>query len=157
MADTTPDEDSPFLTKDQEEQIVAAIKRAELKTSGEIRVHIEHTCKQEALERAKVVFHELDMDETEQQNGVLVYVASEDHKVAVFGGEGINDKVGQGFWDDVLALMIEHFKQDQFEVGIEKAVDRIGEKLVEYFPYQRDDVNELSNDISYKQNRDSDA
>lgn len=143
-----------FLTEEQEEQVVDAIQRTEKVTSGEVRVHIEHTCEDDALDRAKELFKEMDMHETELKNGVLVYVASDDHKVAVFGGKGIHEKVGQNFWDDVIKLMISHFKQDEFEAGLVKAVDRIGEKLSSYFPYQKDDVNELPDEISYNPNID---
>lgn len=148
--------DEQFLTKDEEQKVVDAIARAENKTSGEIRVHIENNCeKDDPLERAKAVFKELHMNRTELKIGVLVYVATDDKKVAVFGGQGIHEKVGQSFWDDVIALIIQHFKDQKFQVGLEQAIDRIGEKLKELFPVQEDDINELKDDISYNDNRDS--
>lgn len=143
-----------FLTEKQEEQLIDAINRAERRTSGEIRVHIEHNCEGEALERAARIFHELGMDETRRKNGALIYVATEDHKAAVYAGEGIHSQVEEGFWSDVLEIIISHFKQDAYEEGLEKGVLKIGEKLEELFPYhQKGDVDELSNEISYRQNK----
>lgn len=139
-----------FLTAEQEQQVIEAIKKAENRTSGEIRIHIEESCKREPLERAARIFHELGMDQTELQNGVLIYVASEDHKAAVYAGKGIHEQVEDGFWSDVLNILIEHFKKGEFEEGIEVAVHKVGKKLEELFPYQRGDENELSNEISYR-------
>lgn len=144
-----------FLTEEQEQHVIEAIQKVENQTSGEVRVHIEHNCDREPLERAARIFHELGMDQTELQNGVLIYIASEDHKAAVYAGRGIHKQVEEGFWNDVLNLLIEHFKKDEFEEGIEEAVVKVGNKLEELFPYQRGDVNELSNEISYNENQDS--
>lgn len=142
-----------FLTESQEQQIIKAIEQAERKTSGEIRVHIEHHCKAEPLERAAYIFHELGMDQTKLQNGVLIYVASEDHKAAVYAGKGIYNQVEKHFWNDVLAILINHFKKGEHEQGIEDAVRKAGDKLTELFPFKRTDVDELSNDISYRDNQ----
>ncbi|HEX6981779.1 MAG TPA: TPM domain-containing protein [Balneolaceae bacterium] len=142
-----------FLTEAQERQVIKAIEEAEQQTSGEVRVHIEHYCKGEPLERAAVIFHELGMDQTELQNGVLIYIASEDHKAAVYAGKGIFNQVEKGFWSDVLNVLTEHFKKGEYEEGIEDAVKKAGAKLVEMFPYQKADIDELSNDISYHDNQ----
>lgn len=141
-----------FLTEAEEQKVIDAIARAEKQTSGEIRVHIEHHCKGEPLERAAAVFHDLGMDATEQQNGVLIYIASEDHKAAVFAGKGILNQVEENFWDDVLKILLNHFKKGAYVSGIEKAVHKVGEQLTIMFPYQRGDVNELSDEISYNEN-----
>ncbi|WP_445665762.1 TPM domain-containing protein [Fodinibius sp. AD559] len=143
-----------FLTEDEEEQIVDAINAAEQKTSGEVRVHIEHHCANNALDRADHVFHDLGMDETKLQNGVLIYIATEDHKAAVYAGKGIHREVEDGFWNDVLQILINHFKKEEFEEGIEEAVYKVGNKLEELFPYhQKGDLEELSNDISFHDNK----
>lgn len=139
-----------FLTKNQERTIIQAIKEAETNTSGEVRVHIEDRCKGgDAIKRAIEVFGELGMHQTELRNGVIVYVATRDHKIAVWGDEGIHTKVGQDFWDDVLNTMKKYFQADDYETGLRDAVLMIGQKLKEFFPYQQDDVNELPDDISY--------
>lgn len=143
-----------FLTKKEEEQIIEAINEAEKKTSGEIRVHIEHHCKGDPLERAAHIFHDLGMDETRLKNGVLIYIATEDHKAAVYGGKGIDEEVDDGFWDEVLHILINHFKKEAYEEGIEKAIHTVGDKLEELFPYhQKGELNELSNEISFHYNK----
>ncbi|WP_020402640.1 TPM domain-containing protein [Gracilimonas tropica] len=140
-----------FLTQKQEEHIVDAIRQAEETTSGEIRVHVEKKCKAEnPIDRAKEVFAELKMHETESRNGVIVYVAWKDQKVAIWGDEGIHGKVGQKFWEDEVALMIKYFKEEDYETGLSEVVLQIGQKLKENFPYdKKEDVNELSDQISY--------
>lgn len=143
-----------FLTKDEEQQIVEAINTAEQKTSGEVRVHIEHHCDGDGLDRASYVFHDLGMDETKLQNGVLIYIATKDHKAAIYAGKGIHHKVEDDFWNDVLKILIDHFKKEEYEEGIEEAVHKVGQKLEELFPYhQKGDLDELSNDISFHDNK----
>ncbi|MEP1151352.1 MAG: TPM domain-containing protein [Balneola sp.] len=146
-----------FLNEDQEKTIIRAIREAETSSSGEIRVHIEAKCKRDnPIDRAKEVFAKLNMHKTELRNGTIVYVATEDHKIAIWGDKGIHSKVGQNFWDDELDLITKYFMADDYETGLKEAVLRIGEKLREFFPYQgEDDVNELSDDISYGDNKDA--
>lgn len=130
--------------------MVEAIKQAEKNTSGEIRIHFENHCKKEVLDRASEVFAELKMHKTEQRNGVLVYVALEDKKLAILGDAGLNIKVPENFWDEVKNNTIEKFKQGQICEGVCQAVLQAGQQLKQYFPYQKDDVNELSDEISFK-------
>lgn len=138
-----------FLNKEQEKKVIAAIAEAENNTSAEIRVHIEERCKKDPLEQAAKVFHKLGMSQTELKNGVVIYVATEDKKAAVFGGKGINEHVDDNYWNDVLNIIISHFKEANFAEGLAKAVETVGKKLTEFFPVQAGDVNELSDDISY--------
>ena len=142
-----------LLTKEQEQHIISAIAEAEKQTSGEIRIHVEHHSDREPLVRAARIFHELGMDQTELQNGVLIYIASDDRKAAVYAGKGIHKQVEDHFWNDVLEIILQHFKKGEFEKGIAEAVTKVGNKLKELFPYQRDDVNELSDEISYLNNK----
>jgi len=146
-----------FLNEDQEKTIIRAIREAETSSSGEIRVHLEAKCKKDnPIERAKEVFTELKMHETELRNGTIIYVATEDHKIAIWGDEGIHSKVGQNFWNDELELLTKYFMADDYETGLREAVLRVGEKLREFFPYQgEDDINELSDDISYGDDKDA--
>ena len=138
-----------FFTQAQQQEISHSIERAELNTSGEIRVHLEDTCKTEPLKRAIEVFEKLAMHQTELRNGVLFYLAVKDKKFAVIGDQGINDLVGNDFWDDVKSEMLHHFKLSKFSEGLCKGIEMAGEKLKFHFPYQADDINELSNDISF--------
>ncbi len=138
-----------FFNEEEEKNIIDAITNAEKETSGEIRLHIESKCPKDVFERAKEVFEDLKMHNTRHRNGVLVYIATEDKKMAIFGDEGIHDHVGQSFWDDTMKIMTDHFKSGKFETGVIEVVTQIGHKLKSRFPHQKDDVNELKNDISY--------
>jgi uncharacterized membrane protein len=137
-----------FLSKEEEQEIVEAIRIAEKNTSGEIRVHIEKTTSMDAYDRALEVFHELKMDETELQNGVLIYLAVEDKTFVICGDKGINDVVGADFWDCTRDVMITQFKQNKFKQGLVDGILRAGEQLKKHFPWQEGDTNELSNEIS---------
>ena len=137
-----------FLTKEEEQEIVEAIRVAEKNTSGEIRVHIEKTTSMDAYDRAMEVFHELKMDETELQNGVLIYLAVEDRNFVICGDKGINDVVQDDFWNCTRDIMVTHFKTGNFKQGLVDGIIRAGEQLQNYFPWQEGDTNELSNEIS---------
>lgn len=137
-----------FFSKEQKKQIVDAIQQAENRTSGEVRVHIETTCKTDALDRAVKMFEKLKMHETELRNGTLIYLAVKDKKFAIFGDEGINEIVPENFWQDVRDCMKKEFAGGNFTSGLTSAIELIGRKLKEYFPVAEDDINELSNDIS---------
>ncbi len=138
-----------FLTEQEQRQIVDAIVTAEKGTSAEIRVHIDAVCKGDAIQAALVEFRNLKMDRTAEHNGVLVYVAHESKKCAIIGDSGINNKVEDHFWNDCYELMVTHFKKEEFAEGIAAAILKAGEKLKQFFPYQEDDVNELSDEISF--------
>lgn len=142
-----------FLTEEEEKRIIKAISDAEKFTTGEIRVHIEFKCKKDPLERARKIFHELEMDQTEARNGVVLYIATKDRKVAVFGDEGISSQVEDDFWQDEVNKLIAEFKQENFEKGIESVVGDIGEKLKRFYPSDGTDPNELDNEITFKDNR----
>jgi len=94
-----------LFSPEQKAQIVAAIKEAETQTSGEIQVHIESRCKGSVLDRAAQVFETLKMYQTKDRNGVLVYLAAEDHKFAILGDAGINAVVPANFWESTKDLM----------------------------------------------------
>ena len=137
-----------FLSKAEEQEIVQAIVEAEKNTSGEIRVHIEEHTEKSPLERAQEVFFELKMDETQDRNGVLFYVCVSDKKFAILGDKGINEAVESDFWDCTKDIVIANFKEGNFKKGLVEGILRAGERLKKYFPYQSDDTNELSNEIS---------
>jgi uncharacterized membrane protein len=137
-----------FLTKEEEQEIVEAIRMAEKETSGEIRVHIEKTTSKVHFDRALEVFHELGMDATELKNGVLIYIAVNDHQFVICGDKGINEVVPKDFWDCTKDVMATQFKARNFKQGLIDGITKAGEKLQEYFPYQENDSNELSNEIS---------
>ena len=137
-----------FLTQQEEQAIVEAIKEAENNTSGEIRVHIESTTDLDHYERALAVFDELKMHETEQKNGVLIYLAVADKSFVILGDEGINSIVETGFWDKTKDVMVEQFKKGDFKQGLIDGILSAGNELKKHFPWTADDTNELSNEIS---------
>ena len=141
-----------ILNREEDHKIVEAIKQAELNTSGEIKVHIENYCRGDVEQRSLTVFNKLRLNETKLRNGVLIYLAVKDRKLAILGDEGINKVVEYGFWNDVKDLMLSHFKDGRFTEGLEQGILRCGEKLKTYFPYQTDDINEIPDDISYENN-----
>jgi uncharacterized membrane protein len=140
---------SSFFTKEQQAQILAAVKEAENATSGEIRVHIETSFKGDVLDRAAWVFKKLGMYKTAERNGVLFYLAVQTRKFAIIGDAGINAKVPGGFWDDISALLKRNFSEGKFAEGLSEGILRAGEQLKTNFPYRSDDVNELPDEISF--------
>jgi len=140
---------SKFFTQEQKKQITDAIKDAELNTSGEIRLHVEKRCKINALDRAAYIFDKLKMHKTEKRNGVLFYLAVDDHKFAILGDAGINQVTPENFWDEIKDIVLDYFKEGKYADGLAKGIRMAGEALKEHFPYQTDDVNELSDDISF--------
>lgn len=138
-----------FFTTQEQESIAKAIAEAEKATSGEVRVAIEKHCAGNPLERATQYFAELGMDKTAQHNGVLIYMAYADHKFAIIGDRGINKVVPDDFWETTQVAMKAHFMAGNLAEGIIAGIALAGEKLALFFPYQKDDVNELSNDIIF--------
>lgn len=141
-----------FFSEEEKKQITNAIASAELNTSGEIRLHVEGRCKIDVLDRAAYVFGKLNMHETVQRNGVLFYLAVYDRKFAILGDAGINKLVPANFWDEIKETMLTFFKEGRFADGLSKGILMAGEQLKVNFPYQSDDVNELSDDISFEKN-----
>lgn len=137
------------FTPEQRDQILASIKQAEQRTSGEIRLFIENKCSENALDRAAFIFKELNMHQTNDRNGVLVYLALTSHKFAIIGDAGINSKVPEDFWVTIKTEMQLHFAAGDFVTGLSKGVGMIGEALRKNFPYMKDDKNELPDDIVF--------
>jgi uncharacterized membrane protein len=140
---------SSFFTKEQQALILAAVKEAEENTSGEIRVHIETNCPGDVLDRAAWIFGKLGMHKTAERNGVLFYLAVEDKKFAVIGDGGINAKVHVGFWDDIKEHLRKEFTTGRFTEGLSEGIIMAGQQLKSHFPHKKDDVNELSDEISF--------
>lgn len=141
-----------FFTAAEKKQITDAIAAAELNTSGEIRLHVEGHCKIDVLDRAAYVFRKLNMHETALRNGVLFYLAVYDRKFAILGDAGINQVVPENFWDDVKETMLGFFKDGKIAEGISTGILMAGKHLKANFPHQKNDVNELSDDISFEKN-----
>lgn len=138
-----------FLSAKDEEQIIEAIRTAEKSTSGEIRVHIERSHgKQDIFERAMEVFHILKMDNTKQENGVLIYVAVEDRDFVIYGDRGINNVVPNDFWESTKDAIVAQFKAGNYKQGLIDGILKAGEQLKTHFPWSEETANELPNNIS---------
>ncbi|MCM4163578.1 MULTISPECIES: TPM domain-containing protein [unclassified Arenibacter] len=137
-----------FLTANEELEIVNAIVGAEKNTSGEIRVHIEPTSKKPHFERAQEVFHFLKMDNTKEENGVLIYIAITDKKFVIYGDKGIDRAVPDNFWDNTKTILENHFKKGDFKQGIIEGIYMAGKELETHFPWRHNNTNELSNEVS---------
>jgi uncharacterized membrane protein len=140
-----------FFTVEEKRKVIEAIQQAEQRTSGEVRVFIESRCRYvDAIDRAAELFFHLGMDKTADRNGALVYVAVKDRQAAVFGDEGIHQRVGQKYWEDEVNKMMVCFKQSNLSDGLIQCVTDIGEALYQNFPYNREtDKNELPDDIVF--------
>ncbi len=138
-----------LLSEEQQSIIVDAIRAAEKQTSGEIKVHIEQFCAGDALERAKAVFAQLELHKTQQRRGVLFYLAYTDRKFAILGDKGINDVVPPDFWVSTRNIMQSHFIMSEYAAGFASGIEKAGDVLKKYFPYQSDDINEISDEISF--------
>ena len=138
-----------FFTPEEQQEITRAIRDAELDTSGEIRVHIENSFSGSSLDRAAYIFKKLGMDETKERNGVLIYLAVKNRSFAIIGDSGINAVVPADFWDEIKNSMVENFRQGRYSAGLTEAIRSAGQQLKSHFPRSKQDVNELSDEISY--------
>jgi uncharacterized membrane protein len=141
----------PLFTEKEQQQIVEAVRKAEQRTSGEVRIFIESRCRYvDALDRAAELFFNLKMDQTKDRNAVLLYIAIKDRQLAVLGDEGIHRKVGTEYWNNEVALLLRKFNKENYADGIRDCVMDISEALHRYFPYDRDtDKNELPDNIVF--------
>jgi len=138
-----------FFSKEQKDLIKSAVQEAELNTSGEIRVHIDNRCKEDVMDRAAWWFSKLEMHKTELRNGVLFYLAVKDRKFAILGDTGINAVTPENFWDTIKEKMAGHFAEQDFTGGLREGILMAGGALKVKFPHQKNDVNELSDEISF--------
>ncbi|MCH2226914.1 MAG: TPM domain-containing protein [Candidatus Caenarcaniphilales bacterium] len=139
-----------FLSPTEQDLLAKKIDEIESVTDAELRIHIESYCKVDPMSRAAKVFKDLKMYKTKERNGVLFYIAIEDHKLAVWGDEAIHKDLGQSFWDEEIEILLNHFKKQEFYQGLVKALDNVKAKLEELYPFTGH-KNELSNEISFGQ------
>jgi uncharacterized membrane protein len=137
-----------FLSAADLDAVAAAVTAAEARTAAEIRVHLDHSCPGDPMARAVVIFERLGMHRTDLRAGVLVYVAVTDRKLAVIGDAGIHARVGQAYWDSLVARILSHLRDERPRDGLTDAVGEVGASLAAYFPRRPDDRNELSDRVS---------
>jgi uncharacterized membrane protein len=143
---------STFFTREQQDTIVRAIGEAEHATSGEIHVHVETSCKTSILDEAAWLFRKLGMDKTADRNGVLIYLAIRERSFAIIGDTGINAVVPPGFWDNIRDHIQKRFSENLFAEGLAEGILMAGEQLKEHFPHMKDDINEITDTISFDVN-----
>ena len=136
------------FSQNDKNRILEAIQDAEKQTSGEIRVHADTKCSGDPVQSAIAQFERLKMHETKDRNGVLIYIATRDRKLAIIGDQHINEKVSSDYWETTKNQLIAAFKKGEYVTGITEAIADVGKKLKVHFPYLSDDTDELANDLS---------
>ncbi len=139
------------LSKEEEKEIIEAIRSAEGQTSGEIRVHIQKTLALPVYQEAAKVFLQLGMHKTERRNGVLLFIVPSKRQFAILGDTGINQVVPENFWEDCKNSIHDYFSKGQFCAGICDTLSKIGIKLAHFFPVSNDDINELNDEITFSE------
>lgn len=137
-----------ILTAVELDELARAIADAEAHTSGEIRIHLDAVCSDDAVTRAKAVFERLEMHRTTRRNGVLIYVAVEDRKFAVIGDEAVHTRVGQAYWEGLARTLGSELAAGRARDGLFAAVQDVGHVLRVHFPRDRDDRDELRDEVS---------
>ncbi len=138
-----------FFSEAEKQRLVNAIQAAEKQTSGEIRVHLQQKCKLDPELEARQVFEKLGMTKTREKNGILFFLSTEDHRLAILGDRGIDQKVKSNFWDNTRDEMLILLSQSKYCEALELGISHCGEKLKEFFPFHPDDKDELPNDLSF--------
>ena len=140
-----------FFSAEEQQLIIEAIRNAERRTSGEVRVFVESKCSyMDAIDRASELFIRLEMQKTNDRNAVLLYVAMKDRQLAIFGDEGIHKKVGNEYWNNEVRKMLTNFNRENYATGISEVVKDIGEALTKHFPFNNEtDKNELPDDLVF--------
>jgi len=150
MTDTRSNNSKKFLTKQELTRVTAKIAGAELMTSAEIKVVILRRCWTDLRRKAKKIFKKYSLDKTAEHNCVLIVLVTTNHEFLIYGDEGIHAKVGQHFWDDVRNAMTEKFRKNEFGEGLCVGIHLVGQKLAPLFPYQENDVDEISNEVVFE-------
>ena len=139
-----------FLFPEEKQQIEEAVYAAEKKTSAEIKVAIARYCWGDIERKAIKIFAKHELHKTELHNCVLILLVLANREFVIFGDKGIHEKAGQELWDDVKERMVEFFKEDRFGDGLAAGVEEVGKKLIEFFPYEEGDRNEIDNEVLYE-------
>ena len=128
-------------------RIERAIAAAERKTSGEIRVVVHRGMVDDAVSAAAAEFHRLQMHRTRNRNAVLLYIAPDARRFAIYGDRGVHEKCGDVFWRSVALALEADFRHGAFTAGLEKAIAAASDLLATHFPWQPGDINELPDDF----------
>ncbi len=138
----------PFFSKEDEGQIVEAIRTAERLTTGEIQVHLRKKCSRDPKIEAQRLFKKLRLDRTKEKNAVLLFIALESHQLVIVGDSGIHQRVRPYFWDQTRDLMLGFFKKNEIKKGLLAGIWSVGEQLQLYFPAKLGDTNQLPDTVT---------
>ena len=140
-----------FFTDAEKQRVVEAIRNAEQRTSGEVRVYVEsRNAYMDPMDRAAEIFYNLKMDKTDDRNAVLLYIAVNDKQLALFGDEGIYKATGAEYWNNAVRNMLMEIKAHDIIGGMVHCIATVGEALSEKFPYNKlEDKNELPDEIVF--------
>jgi len=141
------------MVRIDKERIKRAIERAEMQTSGEIRVSLSPPFWGEVWGAAVGAFERLGMTATQNRNAVLFFVVPSRHRFVVLGDRGINEKVGEEFWHHIAHTLSERFRHGDFTGGLVAAIEEVGEGLARHFPRLESDVNELPDEVDDQRTR----
>jgi len=137
-----------FFSDAEKRTLVEAIRRAESKTSGEIRVHLAKSSGPDHFQEALKAFAGLRMTETRERNGILFFLSLKERALVILGDRGIHEKVEERFWNVLKDKTLTAFSQDRFVEGLMEGIEIVGSKLAKHFPRSIDDKNELSDEIT---------
>ncbi len=141
-----------YFPKKSLSAVEEAIRKSEGAHGGEVRFAVEaaldwgplfrgRTARQRAIE----VFSQLRMWDTEENNGVLIYLLLADRDVEIVADRGIDARVGAAEWERICKEMEGLFRQGRFEEGVVTGIAAITEHMVRHFPARKGDQNELPN------------
>jgi uncharacterized membrane protein len=142
-----------LLSPQDQQRLLEKIGQIENRSSGEVRLHVTDRRVKDTLEAARKTFTALGITRTRRRNGVLVFLSLPSRTFAIVGDEGIDRVTGPQYWESLRDTMAKRFSAGSYADGLLDILDRVEAVLVEHFPYEEGDVDELPDDISYPQPR----
>jgi uncharacterized membrane protein len=148
-----------FLGKKEIERINASVTAAEKNTAGEIKILVVQnsssfsgkTPEERAEIRGNEEFFELGLDHTKDNTGILIMISLDERRVVVRAGKAINDHYDQKTWQGIVDTVISGIKDGSPEKGICESVMKVGKILSRHFPIRPDDINEIPDEIIFKE------
>jgi uncharacterized membrane protein len=141
------------MVRIDKELVKQAIQRAEMRTSGEIRVSLSPPFWGDVWNTAVAAFERLGMTATRNRNAVLFFVVPSRHRFVVLGDTGIHEKVGEEFWHRIALALSESFRHGDFTAGLVAGIEAVGEGLAQYFPRLESDTNQLPDEVDDQRRR----
>jgi uncharacterized membrane protein len=121
------------------DRVVSAIRAAEEKTSGDIRVLMARHKVADPVVAAQNYFNSEGMANSPHRNGILIFVAPVSRRFAVIGDLAVHEKCGDAFWTSLAQAMEGYFRSGDFTAGLVHGIERAGELLAKTFPRSKND------------------